>query len=298
MSSYIKSTDFSSKDSLLIGNPLKVVSGTELDDEFNNIQTSVNTKSDSNSPTFTGVPLAPTANSAVSNTQLATTAYTSTAVTAKGVALTSAYQAADSSLLSGVNSSLAFKATIASPTFTGVPLAPTASGGNSTTQLATTAFVTTAISSSVVNVLNSAYPVGSIYTNAAVATNPTTLLGFGTWVAFGSGRVLVGFNGSDTLFNVVQKEGGVKDAVLVSHSHTATSTVTDSGHTHNVNGTSAGNQQDNRNGSQSTKLGIATSTTSAFTGVTVATSLSTVGVSGTNANVQPYITVYMWRRTA
>lgn len=36
------------------------------------------------------------------------------------------------------------------------------------------------------------YPVGSIYMNAAVATNPGTLLGFGTWVALGQGRVLLG----------------------------------------------------------------------------------------------------------
>ena len=38
------------------------------------------------------------------------------------------------------------------------------------------------------------YPVGSIYINAAVTTNPATLLGFGTWVAFGTGRMMVGYN--------------------------------------------------------------------------------------------------------
>jgi hypothetical protein len=141
-------------------------------------------------------------------------------------------------------------------------------------------------------------PVGSVYTNASLSTNPATLLGFGTWVAFGSGRVLVGFNAADTLFDTLGETGGTKNAVVVSHSHTATSTVSDSGHIHSVNGTSASNYQDDRNGSQSTKLGAATNTSPAFTGVTVATSLSTVGVSGTNANVQPYITVYMWKRTA
>ena len=41
------------------------------------------------------------------------------------------------------------------------------------------------------------YPIGSIYTNATDSTNPATLIGFGTWVAFGAGRVLIG-EGSDS----------------------------------------------------------------------------------------------------
>jgi hypothetical protein len=71
------------------------------------------------SPTFTGVPAAPTATAATNTTQLATTAFVTTADN--------------------------LKANIASPTFTGVPAAPTAAAGTSTTQLATTAFVTTAL---------------------------------------------------------------------------------------------------------------------------------------------------------
>jgi hypothetical protein len=58
--------------------------------------------------------------------------------------------------------------------------------GTSNTQLATTAFVQAA--------LQALHPVGSIYT-ATVATNPGTLLGFGTWVAFGAGRVMIGDGG-------------------------------------------------------------------------------------------------------
>jgi hypothetical protein len=58
MSSYTKSTDFASKDALLTGNPLKVVKGTEIDDEFNAIQTAVNSKADTNSPALTGTPTA------------------------------------------------------------------------------------------------------------------------------------------------------------------------------------------------------------------------------------------------
>ena len=44
--------------------------------------------------------------------------------------------------------------------------------------------------------LQSVYPIGSIYINASNSTNPGTLLGFGTWVAFGQGRVLIGSGGS------------------------------------------------------------------------------------------------------
>ena len=75
MSSYTKSTDFASKDALLTGNPLKVVKGTEIDDEFNSIQTAVNSKADINSPALTGTPTAPTASAATSTTQIASTAF-------------------------------------------------------------------------------------------------------------------------------------------------------------------------------------------------------------------------------
>jgi hypothetical protein len=54
LSEYVKSTNFASKDSLSSGNPLKIVKGTEIDAEFNNIATAVGTKADLNSPTFTG----------------------------------------------------------------------------------------------------------------------------------------------------------------------------------------------------------------------------------------------------
>jgi hypothetical protein len=61
MSDYTKSTNFASKDNLSSGNPLKIVKGTEIDTEFNNIATAVATKADSSSPTFTGTVVIPTA---------------------------------------------------------------------------------------------------------------------------------------------------------------------------------------------------------------------------------------------
>lgn len=80
MSDYTKSTNFASKDSLSIGNPLKIVKGTEIDTEFNNIATAVATKADIVSPTFTGTPAAPTATAGTNTTQVATTAFVGTAV--------------------------------------------------------------------------------------------------------------------------------------------------------------------------------------------------------------------------
>lgn len=58
------------------------------------------------------------------------------------------------------------------------------------------------------------YPVGSIYTNADVATNPATLLGFGTWAQYGSGRVLVGQNSGDPEFDTLGETGGAKTHTL------------------------------------------------------------------------------------
>lgn len=61
MSDYTKSTNFATKDNLSSGNPLKIVKGTEIDTEFNNIATAIATKADSASPTFTGTAVIPTA---------------------------------------------------------------------------------------------------------------------------------------------------------------------------------------------------------------------------------------------
>jgi hypothetical protein len=222
MSNYTKSTNFATKDNLSSGNPLKIVKGTEIDTEFNNIQTAIATKAD-----------------------------------------------------------------LASPTFTGNPTAPTPTTGDNDTSVATTAFVQTAI--------NALYPVGSIYTNASVSTNPATLLGFGTWTAFAAGRVMVGFNASNSLFDTAEETGGSADAIVVSHTHTATSTVTDTGHTHNIGDNNQYVLGSDGRGSGSVSTKVSSSST---TGITVSTTNASTGSSGTNANYQPYITVYMWKRTA
>ena len=54
MANYTKTTNFTAKDSLSSGNPLKIVRGAEFDTEFNNVATALQTKADSTSPALTG----------------------------------------------------------------------------------------------------------------------------------------------------------------------------------------------------------------------------------------------------
>jgi hypothetical protein len=176
------------------------------------------------------------------------------------------------------------KADLASPTLTGVPTAPTASAGTNTTQLSTTAFVTAAIAT--------LYPIGSIY-SSTVSTNPNTLFGFGTWVAYGAGRVLIGASGAGLY--VAGNTGGSADAIVVSHTHTATSTVTDPGHFHGI---ARGLGGSGTGGDALLNGTVGVNSGSAVTGITVATTTASAGSSGTNANLPPYVVIYMWNRTA
>jgi len=128
-----------------------------------------------------------------------------------------------------------------------------------------------------------AYPVGSLYMNASNSTNPATLLGFGTWSAFGEGRVLIGIDSSDTDFDTAEETGGSKthtltEAQLPSHRHTIGSTDSSAGF-----GGAAGNQEF----VQDAGSGIGTPCNTSFTGSGQAHPI-----------VQPYIVVYMWKRTA
>jgi hypothetical protein len=132
------------------------------------------------------------------------------------------------------------------------------------------------IGGSAIATIASIYPVGSIYINAAVATNPATLLGFGTWAAFGAGRVMVGLDATDSDFDTAQETGGSK-------THTLTTAELPS-HTHNSNFVTGGTGVSGVN------------TAGNYDAATNATS-ATGGGSAHN-NVQPYIVAYMWRRTA
>lgn len=160
----------------------------------------------------------------------------------------------------------------------------------------------TALSKARINgrsLLDFLHPVGSIYMSTS-ATNPTNLFG-GTWVAWGAGRVPVGFNGGDGNFNSSEKTGGSK-TINIEHNHglsnaraavgradssLATMSYTSGGNPHNVyfdrefsyyGGISGGSKH-------------ATDTSLIYG--------NTNNGGSTAASVlQPYITCYMWKRTA
>jgi hypothetical protein len=90
MTDYVKATNFFVKDSLLIGNPDKIVKGSEIDTEFNNIASAVASKANYASPNLTGLPTAPTAAIGTNTSQLATTAFVKTSldVAAANIAIT------------------------------------------------------------------------------------------------------------------------------------------------------------------------------------------------------------------
>ena len=161
-------------------------------------------------------------------------------------------------------------------TVTGIPTIPTASAGTNTTQAASTAFVTAAVAAITPAFINNlVYPVGSIYTNMAVATNPNSLLGVGTWVAYASGRVLVGKAASGTFDTL--------DESLGAETHTLTIAEMPS-HTHVVNSFNHTNNGSSNGGGLS--------------GANVNRSAQATGGGGAHSNLQPSVTVYMWKRTA
>lgn len=114
--------------------------------------------------------------------------------------------------------------------------------------------------------------------------NPSTIYG-GTWVAWGKGQVPVGVDTSDSDFNTVEKTGGEKEHTLTvdempSHKHDiygGNTTTTNILTTSNDNGwiTLLGGMAYKNDGT-----------------------MTTVGNDEPHNNLQPYITCYMWKRTA
>ena len=171
---------------------------------------------------------------------------------------------------------------------------------------------------------SASWPVGSVFI-AVVSTNPATLLGFGTWSAFAAGRVLVGQDAGQTEFDTVEETGGAKTVTLTStempshthtqdaHTHTQNShNHTQDAHTHNflprsattgavssiVTGTL--DTSSTISGSNQPHIQSTTATNQAATAVNqnaTATNQNTGGGAAHN-NLQPYIVVYMWKRTA
>jgi hypothetical protein len=143
---------------------------------------------------------------------------------------------------------------------------------------------TVTVGSNTVTTIQAVYPVGSIYINAAVSTNPGTLLGFGTWVAFGTGRTMVGIDAAQTEFNTLEETGGAK-------THTLTTSEIPA-HTHT---TGSNNSGSNNNLHHSNNSFVAVGDGSS--GTATVTSNAT-GSGSAHNNLQPYIVVYMWKRIA
>ena len=181
------------------------------------------------------------------------------------------------------------------------------------------------------NIINLIYPVGSVYTSVN-NRNPSIWLG-GTWVSFGSGRTLVGVDTGQSEFNSVEKPGGHKE--LQSHAHGLNNHVHSlNNHTHNVpnhvhtmqgsgnhfhylginksavqKGTSYNKPNNYESGSTSYKSNTTGNhthtmnssgncTTGANNGNTGGNSGNTTSSGGGDAgNLQPYITVFFWKRT-
>lgn len=145
-----------------------------------------------------------------------------------------------------------------------------------------------------------AFPVGSVFI-AVTGTNPATLLGYGTWAAFGAGRMLVGVDANDTDFDTAEETGGAKTVTLTAaqsglpqHTHA----VTDPGHTHTQT-TSATDGASGRADASSggTTYNNVANINAATTGITLANAGPT-NASQAHPNLPPYVVVYMWKRTA
>ena len=257
MSNYSRAQNWGLKDSATSGSPNKLLIGEQFNTEFDRISDAILSKANLGSPVLTGIPKADTASVGTNTTQLATTAFVKTEISTE----------------------IAVKAPIANPTFTGIPAADTAAVGTTTTQLATTAFVMASATAAIVN--NLVYPIGSVYTGI-LATNPSdaALLGMGTWVAFGTGTSLVGFDAGDTDFDLAGETGGSKThqlliAEMPNHAHTV------------IEGAVGAPQGGTlTSGDDMTHLTGATQTS------------SYVGGGLAFPTQSPYTVVYFWKRTA
>lgn len=193
--------------------------------------------------------------------------------------------------LTAIASAISSKADINSPALTGTPTAPTAATSTNTTQIATTAFVQTAIGAALTGVI--------VMWSGSVATIPT-----GWVLCDGSNgtpdlrnRFIIGAHSDTagvaytTITESNTQTGGSKDAIVVSHTHTGTTNGSGS-HSHEIQGQDNGAVPNGLCGELSNVenygYGCATRSTSTVGNHTHSFTTDVTGSSGTNANLPPY----------
>lgn len=166
-------------------------------------------------------------------------------------------------------------------------------------------------------IIDAAYPVGSIFMSTS-GVNPAANGWPGTWVAWGSGRVPVGVDTAQAEFDTAEEVGGEKAHTLsanempshlhsMTHDHPTFATDgTDGGHGHALS-FSVATGSTGQNVPLGTTTMDRTSSAAVVVGGTHSHTIDTPYFTGTTAsqggsaahnNLQPYITCYMWKRTA
>lgn len=158
-----------------------------------------------------------------------------------------------------------------------------------------------------VNIFLAMYPVGAIYMST-VNTNPSNYFG-GTWAAWGSGRVPVGVNTGDSNFSTVEKTGGASTHTLTTaqipaHTHGSKSLTgkfwnyagQDSSYTGTASGICSMTSTDSSAPYPSSKSTASGKNDTLYINATH--EHTSVGSGSAHNNLQPYITCYMWKRTA
>jgi microcystin-dependent protein len=155
------------------------------------------------------------------------------------------------------------------------------------------------------------YPVGSLYLTT-VSTNPASIFGFGTWVAHAKGQALVGKADSGT-FVTAGATGGeetvtLTTATMPSHTHSvdppATATDSQGSHSHTIEGganwgTSGGyGISEDSTASSNGQMNTDASGAHTHTLNIGAFASASAGTGGAHNNLQPYLVIYVWKRTA